>query len=84
MGENTKKLLKKHQKTLPIIPPPQAFFNSIAGAVSLHATLGSLGVGQGHASPLSATLTWLTNSGAGMLTSVCFTYCKVLQFVIIL
>lgn len=54
----------------------QAFFNSIAGAVSLHATLGSLGVGQGHASPLSATLTWLTNSGAGMLTSVCFTYCK--------
>lgn len=54
----------------------QAYCSSVAGAVSLHATLGSLGVGQEGSTALAATLTWLTNTGAGMVAAIGFTYCK--------
>ncbi|XP_018016415.1 RUS family member 1 [Hyalella azteca] len=54
----------------------QAYCSSVAGSVSLHATLGSLGVGHEGSTALAATLTWLTNTGAGMVASITFTYFK--------
>ncbi|KAF2365542.1 Root UVB sensitive family [Trinorchestia longiramus] len=54
----------------------QAYCSSVAGSVSLYATLGSLGVGEEGSTALAATLTWLTNTGAGMIASIVFTYCK--------
>ncbi|KAK3856406.1 hypothetical protein Pcinc_037268 [Petrolisthes cinctipes] len=52
----------------------QAYCSSIAGALSLQATLTGLGVGEGTATPLAATLTWLLKDGSGMIASIAFAY----------
>nr|XP_045603680.1 RUS family member 1-like [Procambarus clarkii]XP_045603681.1 RUS family member 1-like [Procambarus clarkii] len=52
----------------------QAYCSSIAGALSLQATLIGLGVGEGTATPLAATLTWLMKDGSGMVASIAFAY----------
>uniref|UniRef100_A0A0P4W9P0 Protein root UVB sensitive/RUS domain-containing protein n=1 Tax=Scylla olivacea TaxID=85551 RepID=A0A0P4W9P0_SCYOL len=54
----------------------QAYCSSIAGALSLQATLIGLGVGEGTATPLAATLSWLLKDGSGMVASIAFAYWK--------
>ncbi|XP_045134282.1 RUS family member 1-like isoform X2 [Portunus trituberculatus] len=54
----------------------QAYCSSIAGALSLQATLVGLGVGEGTATPLAATLSWLLKDGSGMVASIFFAYWK--------
>lgn len=54
----------------------QAYCSSIAGALSLQATLTGLGVGEGAATPLAATLIWLLKDGTGMVASIAFAYWK--------
>lgn len=52
----------------------QAYCSSIAGALSLRATFEGLGVGEGAATSLAATLTWLLKDGSGMIASIAFAY----------
>ncbi|XP_042220326.1 RUS family member 1-like isoform X2 [Homarus americanus] len=52
----------------------QAYCSSIAGALSLQATLTGLGVGEEAATPLAATLTWLLKDGSGMVASIAFAH----------
>ncbi|XP_071513322.1 RUS family member 1 isoform X2 [Panulirus ornatus] len=52
----------------------QAYCSSIAGALSLQATLTGLGVGEEAATPLAATLMWLLKDGSGMIASIAFAY----------
>ncbi|XP_042881740.1 RUS family member 1-like isoform X2 [Penaeus japonicus] len=52
----------------------QAYCSSIAGALSLRATFEGLGVGEGAATTLAATLTWLLKDGSGMIASIAFAY----------
>lgn len=52
----------------------QAYCSSIAGALSLQATLTGLGVGEETATPLAATLMWLLKDGSGMVASIAFAY----------
>lgn len=54
----------------------QAYCSSIAGALSLQSTLVGLGVGEGSATPLAATLSWLLKDGTGMVSSIAFAYWK--------
>lgn len=52
----------------------QAFASSIAGSLSTQAVLKGVGVGDETATALSATMTWLTRQGAGMISQILFTW----------
>ena len=52
----------------------QAFASSISGSLSTQAVLKGVGVGDDTATALSATMTWLTRQGAGMIAQIIFTW----------
>ncbi|XP_040572501.1 RUS family member 1 [Lepeophtheirus salmonis] len=54
----------------------QAFCSSLSGSLATRAVLKGVGVGDDNATPLAATLTWLSRSGAGMLGQIVFVYFK--------
>ncbi|CAB4068305.1 RUS1 family protein homolog [Lepeophtheirus salmonis] len=48
----------------------------LSGSLATRAVLKGVGVGDDNATPLAATLTWLSRSGAGMLGQIVFVYFK--------
>ena len=52
----------------------QAFASSISGSLATHAVLEGVGVGDGNATSLAATITWLLRQGAGMVGQILFTW----------
>ncbi|CAL1544581.1 unnamed protein product [Lymnaea stagnalis] len=54
----------------------QAFASSITGTLAAHAVLKGVGVGDGTATVMGATITWLLKDGAGMLGRILFAWAK--------
>ncbi|XP_062509007.1 RUS family member 1-like isoform X2 [Corticium candelabrum] len=54
----------------------QAFCSSITGTLATHAVLKGAGVGDGSASVLAATMTWLLRDGTGMVGRIVFAWLK--------
>jgi hypothetical protein len=52
----------------------QAFASSISGSLATKAVLEGVGVGDGNATSLAATITWLMRQGAGMVGQIIFTW----------
>jgi len=52
----------------------QAFASSISGSLATKAVLEGVGVGDGNATTLAATITWLLRQGAGMVGQILFTW----------
>ena len=52
----------------------QAFASSISGSLATKAVLEGVGVGDGNATSLAATITWLLRQGAGMVGQILFTW----------
>ena len=52
----------------------QAFASSISGSLATKAVLEGVGVGDGNATALAATITWLLRQGAGMISQILFTW----------
>ena len=50
----------------------QALCSSLNGSLAQYSVLKTLGVGDGSATVLSATLTWILRDGCGMITNIIF------------
>lgn len=54
----------------------QAFCSTIAGILTTHAIMKSVGVGDAAATALSATVTWVLKDGIGMIGRIMFAWWK--------
>lgn len=58
----------------------QDFCNSMTRVLATHAVLKGAGVGDAHATPLAATLTWLLKDATGMIGHIGFAYMQGSKF----
>ncbi|CAG5095163.1 Oidioi.mRNA.OKI2018_I69.XSR.g14060.t1.cds [Oikopleura dioica] len=54
----------------------QALCSSVTGALAIHSVFQGIGVGDSHASSLSATTNWIVRDGIGKIVSISFAYYK--------
>lgn len=54
----------------------KAFCSTIAGILTTHAIMKSVGVGDAAATALSATITWVLKDGIGMIGRIMFAWWK--------